>query len=309
MSLLRLVLCVALLWGTAGAHDLFLKFESWFLAPNSDVEVDLFNGTFDSSDNVITRDRMLDVSVVGADGSREHPAAEQWRDVDNRTRLAFRTGASGTYVIGVSTGARVFELSGEDFDGYLEHDGVLDVLEARRAAGILGEPARERYSKHVKAIAQVGAERTDAALTALAYPIEIVPLVNPYRLDVGDVLPVRVDENGAPLAGQLVYASHGAHHVHDEDGNHVEAFRGRTDAAGVVRIPIEAPGRHYVRLIRMGETPDEPDVDYESNWATLTFEMRDDAQPRSRWLFMTISTVALAVGVVLWWRSRRVALR
>jgi len=33
-------------------------------------------------------------------------------------------------------------------------------------------------------------------------------------------------------------------------------------------------GRWYVRTIHMVETTDEADVDYESNWATLTFQVR-----------------------------------
>ena len=57
----RLVPIAALLAGVLFAapllaHDLFLKLDSWCLAPNSPVTVDLFNGTFDRSDNVITRD-------------------------------------------------------------------------------------------------------------------------------------------------------------------------------------------------------------------------------------------------------------
>ncbi|MCR9247393.1 MAG: DUF4198 domain-containing protein [bacterium] len=304
MSWARVLLCGVLLAGTAGAHDLFLKFDSWFLSPDSEAEVDLFNGTFGRSDNVITRDRMLDVSIVRADGQREHPDESQWRDVGQRTRLGFRTGGSGTYLLGVSTKARMIEMTGEEFDGYLEHDGVLDVLEARRGAGTLGTAARERYSKHVKAIAQVGPVTTGAALEALGYPIEIVPLSNPYELQVGDFLPIRVEERGQPLAGQLVYASHGAHHVHDESGNHVEAFRGRTDESGQVAIPLEAAGPWYVRLIRMVPCPEEQDVDYESNWATLTFEMRPAESAPGPWLWIAVPVVLLVLAIGLVFRRR-----
>lgn len=36
-------------------------------------------------------------------------------------------------------------------------------------------PARERYSKHVKVIVQVGDRRTNAYETALGYPAELIP--------------------------------------------------------------------------------------------------------------------------------------
>ncbi len=67
-SLLRVVTIILLLAGsytTAGAHDLFLKFTSYFLQPNTQVSVSLLNGTFTQSENAVARDRMTDVTVVG----------------------------------------------------------------------------------------------------------------------------------------------------------------------------------------------------------------------------------------------------
>ena len=46
----------------------------------------------------------------------------------------------------------------------------------------------------------------------------------------------------------------------------------RAGPAGVARIEVTRVGRWYVRLIRMVEAAEEG-VDYESNWATLTFEV------------------------------------
>ena len=45
-----------------------------------------------------------------------------------------------------------------------------------------------------------------------------------------------------------------------------------TDDAGVGSVTVDTEGRWYLRLIRMLEV-DEDEVDYESNWATLTFEI------------------------------------
>ena len=76
-----------------------------------------------------------------------------------------------------------------------------------------------------------------------------------------------------PVANQLISASYDGHHSHNDDGTHVEAVRTRTDEQGVARIALRNAGVWYIRLIHMVERP-EPDVDYESNWATLTFEVR-----------------------------------
>lgn len=261
--------------GTLSAHDMFLKLSTYFVAPNSEATVALINGTFDQSENVITRDRMTDVSIVDGSGAVRHPDTAQWRDDGSRALLDFTTGEPGTYVVGVSTAARMIDLSAEDFNDYLRHDGVVDVLAAREEGGTLDQSARERYSKHVKALVQVGETRSDSYAHRLDYPIEIVPQQNPYELGAGDALEVLVLHDGEPVSDQIVYANYEGHHAHGDDGEHHEAVQTRTDSAGLARIPLDHSGRWYVRLIHMVPVTDEPDVDYESNWATLTFEVQE----------------------------------
>ena len=119
---------------------------------------------------------------------------------------------------------------------------------------------------------QVGDLATDHHTQWLGYPVEIVPQQNPAALEVGDTLEILVLADGAPVAGQLVYASHAGFHDHGSDGEHREAVSTRTDARGLAGIELTHAGRWYVRLIRMLEVL-EGDVDYVSNWATLTFEI------------------------------------
>jgi len=285
-------------------HTLFLEFADHVLRPGAEASVALVNGTFGNSDNVVSRDRMLDVSIVGPDEERVHPDPSAWRDVGETSWLDFETGDTGTYVLGVSTAPRTIELDAEAFHGYLRHDGVTDVLEERERAGLLGESARERYSKHVKSVVQVGDAASGAFHAVLGYPVEIVPLANPTALREGDSLPVRVLLGGAPLASQLVYASHASHHAHDDSGGHVESFRGRTDEEGRVDVPVDEAGRWYVRLIHMAPAP-EPDVDYESLWATLTFQVAA-SPPAATFPFTLAAAVGLVVaaGVLLLKRSR-----
>lgn len=253
-------------------HDMFLVVENHDVPASSEVAVSLYNGTFDKSENSIERQRMTDVSLVDGQGELGYPATSQWHDEDNISILTLRTGDPGTYVLGVSTKPRMIELSAEDFNEYLAHDGVLDVLEARERDGIQDRPANERYSKHVKTVLQAGDVATDTYSTLLGYPIEIVPQSNPADLEPGDTLRVLVMAEGSPAAHQLVYASYAGYHTHDETGGHQEAVRTRTDDNGVAEIEISRSGRWYIRLIRMLPSADDG-VDYESNWATLTFQV------------------------------------
>ena len=47
----------------------------------------------------------------------------------------------------------------------------------------------------------------------------------------------------------------------------------RTDADGVARFVLDSPGKWYVKFINMVPVS-APDLDYESKWATLTFQIR-----------------------------------
>jgi len=268
----RLFLMLLLFLGLS-SHDMFLKLDSYFLEPNSDQIIKLYNGTFDKSENSITRDRMLDVSIIDGNGSVSHPDNSHWSDVDDQTLLKFKTSGEGTYIGGLSTAVRTFDLSAEDFNGYLKHDGILDVYEQRQKEGTLDQDATEMYSKHVKILFQVGDKRTIGFDRVLGYPIEFIALKNPYEMKVGEELEFQLLKKGKPLAGQLVYASYGGYHEHDDSGGHVEAVKDETDSQGKFKVKLTSKGHWYVRAINMVKPPAE-DVDYESNWATLTFEIK-----------------------------------
>ncbi len=111
-------------------------------------------------------------------------------------------------------------MDAEAFNSYLKHDGVLDMLSSREENNLLESDAIEKYSKHVKAIFQVGDKKTNDWSTSLGYPIEFIPLSNPYDLSTGDTLQVKLLREGKPLANQIVYANYAPSvlgHSHDTD--------------------------------------------------------------------------------------------
>ncbi|HOY20395.1 MAG TPA: hypothetical protein PLC89_23985 [Haliscomenobacter sp.] len=55
--------------------------ETYFLQANQEATLNLYNGTFETSENIITRDRMLDASVI-AQGKRVALNPTQWKDQD-----------------------------------------------------------------------------------------------------------------------------------------------------------------------------------------------------------------------------------
>lgn len=200
------------------SHDMYLKMDRFFIVPNQEATIKLYNGTFEKSDNVIDRDRMIDASLVG-NGKRIAVAHDEWTEKDSTTLLHFKSGDPGTWVAGLSTKARNIEMDAEAFNNYLIHDGIKDMLAQRKENNTLNANAIEEYSKHVKAIFQVGDKTTTDWQTELGYPIEFIPLSNPYEAYTGDTLRVKLLRDGQPLANQLVHADfkpseHG--HSHEE---------------------------------------------------------------------------------------------
>jgi hypothetical protein len=267
LKLLIVFLATFLMVLSVNAHDLFLKLDSYFLQPNAKANVQLLNGTFQSSDGIVRRDRMRDISLIAPDAGISAAKSISWRDVEKTTTMGISTGGPGTYVVGISTKPREIDLKAADFNDYLKHDGIPDILAKRTKDGELGKDIRERYSKHVRAIFQVGSARTEEYRTVLHYPVEILPQSNPYSLKVGQTLSVLCTLDGKPLVNQFVIAG-----WESVDGK-LHSLDTRTDAQGVARIKLLAAGTWYVKMIRMTAS-NEPEINYESKWATLTFQIR-----------------------------------
>jgi uncharacterized GH25 family protein len=304
------------------SHDMYLKLNNYFLDTFTKSTVELFNGTFDKSENVIDRDRMTDVSIL-QNGERFHPSEDSWYEKDSITYLDFETQSEGTYVIGLSTRARTIEMDAEAFNDYLKHDGVLDLLEKREADGTLDTGAVELYSKHVKTIVQVGEALSDDWMTALNYPIEFIPLENPYDIHVGHKLPVQLFANQEPLASQLVYLGYkapstththdGSTHTHDSDESHehndLQQFR--TNKNGVIDLPIDREGVWYLRTIHLVELADSEHT-HESNWATLTFavgeghshEHSEEGHDEIPTYYFIVASILLIALLFFFFRSR-----
>lgn len=268
MKRISTTIILLVLFFTLTSHELFLKSDSYFLHENSQSELYLFNGTFDQSENVITRDRIINPQIIGPNYNFK-PTSDDFYDNGKVTFLKFRTGSSGTYIAGISTKPKAIELSGEDFMAYLEHEGLAEIISDRNNKGISNRSANEKYSKHVKAILQVAENKTENYSTPLNYPIEFVPLKNPYTLSIGDDMSFQLLYLGEPLGNQMVHVS-SRRNMKVKDGQETSL---RTNKNGEISFSITNQGHWYIATIHMQESSDI-NFDYESNWATLTFEVK-----------------------------------
>lgn len=163
------------------------------------------------------------------------------------------------------------ELPADQFDAYLEEEGFVAPLAARRAAGEAG-PGRERYRRCAKAWL-AGAD-PGRATQPLGLPLEIVPLASPGS---AATLRVRVLADGRPVQGLRVtawrsdLASGNSPRDPARTGASPEAARAVTDRRGEAVIPCAAAGEWLLGAVRMQACPDRAIADWETTWASLTF--------------------------------------
>ena len=262
-----LIICV-LVAVPAFANDLFLKLDNYFIAVNDKISVKILNGSFQASEGAVTIARIRDVSVVSPKGERTNPKETDFTKDDKTSFLNLQPTEEGNYVVGLSTMTREIDLEAKDFNEYLSHDGIPDTLAERKRDKELNKKVRDRDAKHVKNILPVGEKPSDTYKPALGYPVEIVPVTNPYSLKMGDTFEFQCLKDGKPLINQFVMTGR-----EDATGKLIVGKNIRTNKNGTAKIKLDGAGKWYVRFINMTRLTD-PNLNYESKWATLTFQIK-----------------------------------
>jgi hypothetical protein len=252
------------------------------------LSVSLINGTFWKSESVIRQDRLADLVLVDPAGRTRDVDLTSWRVVDKAAVVDVNLDQEGTYVIGAAARPSVARLPADDFNRYLRNEGLKDQHAAREDLGESETAVSERYTKFAKVILQAGPAPTDTFQTSLNHKAEIVPLVNPGSLQVGDTFKARAYFDGEPLAGERIFVSPGNAQVPSLQGGPLERLELISAQDGGIEFEVNEPGLWYVRFIRLERLGDseywysdllawlglqDPRVPYESFWATLTFSV------------------------------------
>jgi hypothetical protein len=179
---------------------------------------------------------------------------------------------AGTYILAVELRPRPIELSAEDFNEYLAHEGLNHVLQAREKAKKNDDLGRELYAKFAKSILHLGSPEEEVATKPIGLKLEIVPQRDPASVSPGEKLTLKVLFDGKPLSNaQLGIVSDVA------PGNAVEEgepyLTTLTSFEGIASIPISSPGTWLVRLVHMIPAGDGKPHDWESFFSTLTFRV------------------------------------
>jgi uncharacterized GH25 family protein len=267
---LRLVLTLAtlLVAAPARAHDFWIEPSSFTPKPHDPVLLRLLVGERFAGDAVPRSDAMIvRFSVAGPHGE----IRAQGRDGADPAGVAVVEGP-GLYVAGYRSRASTIEIEPGKFAGYLQNEGLDAIRSLRAARGETDQPARERFSRCAKALLAVGATAARQADAPLGLTLELVAERNPYALAAGDELPLRLTYDGAPIAGIQVTALSKDHPA--------ASVAARTDREGRVKLRLAAPGTWLAKAVHMTPLPAGEDAQFESEWASLTFALRDGPRPQ-----------------------------
>jgi len=260
------------------AHQTYLIADLPVLRPGTDNFLILRNGTYHVSGYSITRKMSRDISIVMG-GARRTPPDHDVADVDSNpaytsTFIKVVAEKQGTALAGLAAHPDYIALPAEVFANYLHHEGMTDALDAFKAVNKL-TTIRERYTKHAKAVFQVGTGLTDDYKTPLGYKMELFIEQNPGAVKVDDEVSILALYEGKPLANQQIYVSHAAREAPEKAPiPDISVYSLRTDDSGRVKFKITVADKWYAQMIHMQRLTGDEDADYESNWSTITFAVK-----------------------------------
>ena len=278
---LALLLAVPL---PAAAHDFWLRPSSFRMdAPGGQVVRFEVGHPSERSPWPLTPWRTVSFLSHGPDGVRDQQAGVPEADepLAGRGAARVRLRAPGAHIVAFEGRIARSDLPAGEFLDYARKEGLTPILarhEGRDDAGV------ETYSRRGKAYVRVGDARVGEAENAgdeshltepLGHTLELVPGVDPTRLEPGGTLPLTVLWQGEPLAGARV--SFGP--IGDTAGADGERGAERSDEDGRVAFEVPMAGEWMAHVIWSRVLPENSgtvgDADYDTVFSSLSFAVED----------------------------------
>lgn len=259
---LRLALGVAAALAAAAgsAHDFWIEASSFRPAVGTVVQLRLFVGPEFEGEPFPRVPQLLSRFVlVSSSGERDIPGRAGADPAG-----AMRIESSGLQIVAYRSLNYDVTIDGPKFESYLKEEGLEKISEIRKKRGDAEKPAREAFSRCAKALLLSGDSANPGRDRALGLTLELVAEEDPYALGPGGELPVRLLLEGKPLAGALVQAL-----LHGDPAARVSS---RTDREGRATLKLAKKGFWLIKAVEMSPAPAGVNADWQSLWASLTFE-------------------------------------
>ncbi len=249
------------------AHDYWLKPEAFFAQIGASLRVRLYVGDDFKieEERPLQKERTVRFEMFSATREPEDLLAEGQNNQTPVTQLQFKS--EGNYLIAMERKAQLITLDAKKFTAYLAEEGLNSIIAQRHQANESDKQGRERYSRYLKSLVQIGGRHDDSYRRVLNQRLEIIPQSNPYGLQRGNNFKVRVFFEGKPLAGAKVFA----YNRHNE-AIHTQAAQ--TSKDGMAMFKLDEAGEWLVRLVHMRRCANCADADWESFWGAYSFGMK-----------------------------------
>ena len=123
-----------------------------------------------------------------------------------------------------------------------------------------------KYIMIAKSVFQFGPDQTDNVTKPLGLHTEVVPLMNPASVKVGDTMEFLLLFDNLPAPNAVAVAKD----PNDPEGK----IHLKSSEEGIIRLPITDSGEWWIVYIQCRAMNGEDDIDY-MNWMTsLTFQIQ-----------------------------------
>jgi uncharacterized GH25 family protein len=243
------------------AHDFWIEPSSFHPEVGSELSVSLRVGEHFRGDPVPRDDQRIVRFVLSSPAGETSIEGLPATDPAGFVRVA----SPGFAVIGYRSSRTPILIEAEKFEKYLADEGLDGALGVRAARGERGKPGKEVYSRCAKALVAGDGSGQAGFDRVLGLTLEVVAGSSPMKTQPGGKMSFRILHEGKPLAGALVKA------IALEDPDNTLAAR--SDAKGRVTFVLARKGVWLVKTVHMVPAPSETRADWESLWASLTFEI------------------------------------
>ena len=265
------IAALALLARTGFAHEFWIEPSALRAATGTTIALRLRVGDGFPGEPVARNPRLLErFVVIDPDGKEIEVVGRPGEDPAGHARLD----KPGFHVVAYRSRPSTIELEASQFEAYLHDEGLERISQWRAQHGQSGESGRERYSRCAKSIIAVGgmqaAESSTGFDRAAGLPLELFPTFNPAAVRAGETLTFQLHYRGAPLEGVLLGT------FNPTDG--ATRLTARTDADGRASFTLPRGGLWLINAVHMTAVENDPKMQWESLWASLTFEIGEPAE-------------------------------
>ena len=265
---LRALATIALLVsGTASAHDFWIEPSTFRPPAGENVLMSLRIGENLQGEPFPVVPILVERFVLK--GEVAEVPVEAFRGVNPAGYV--KVGESGLHWLGYQSRPFPLTVEASKYEEALKREGLERIVEERARKGQTSSEGRERFYRCAKSLLLTPSSGKEARGekgvfdAKMNFTLELVPTTNPYSLKPGAELPLSLSFHGKPIANVLVVAM-----SKDDPEKKVSA---RTDAKGRVSLRLSHAGFWLVKAVHMEAAPKDAGVDWESWWASLTFEL------------------------------------